>query len=86
MRAAFAALFNQSATEEGRALVEAQLGLCEGTLEGEEDAFLVALALMVGAFDTAAMGSSPTASSYFTGMRATQEGAAAGGWVDGCAL
>ncbi|KAI7839243.1 hypothetical protein COHA_006941 [Chlorella ohadii] len=67
VRAAFAALLNQSATEEGRALVEAQLGLCQGTMQGEEDAPLVALALMVGAFDTAAMASSPNESSYFTG-------------------
>lgn len=67
VRAALAALLNQSATEEGRALVEAQLGLCQGTMQGEEDAPLVALALMVGAFDTAAMASSPNESSYFTG-------------------
>lgn len=67
VHAAFAALLNQSTTAEGRALVEAQLGLCEGAMQGQEDARLVALALMVAAFDTAAMGSLPYSSAYFTG-------------------
>ncbi len=66
VRAAFAALFNSSATSQGRALVSRQLSLCEGALNSEADATLVGMFLLMG-FDTAAMGSYPYPSSYFTG-------------------
>lgn len=69
-RAAFAALFSLSSTAEGRTAAAAQLRLCDPALLAEGAAPLAALFLAM-AFDTAAMGSVPYPSSYFTG------------WLDG---
>lgn len=65
-RAAFAALFSLSSTAEGRTAAAAQLRLCDPALLAEGAAPLAALFLAM-AFDTAAMGSVPYPSSYFTG-------------------
>lgn len=65
-RAAFAALFEEAASPQGWGLISEQLGLCPGALTNESDATTVAMAVML-AFDTAAMGSLPYPSSYFTG-------------------
>ena len=67
--AAFRSLFNQSVTQEGRSQASTALRLCPGVLERQEDAPAVALFLQM-AFNTAAMGSLPFASTYFSGERA----------------
>jgi len=69
VRVAFSSLFNQSTTHEGRSLASQALRLCPGVLERHEDAPAVALFLQM-AFNTAAMGSLPFASTYFSGEHA----------------